>query len=268
MIKAVQHADAVSLHLVAHLTIHWSGTDMGDDPNGKLFAKVREGLARWLRLRGLPFAGVWCREKKAGGQAEVEHCHLIFHLPASWLVGAKMVGTGPNAMLKGGVELLQVEAVLHRLVGQYAGRPLEWAVKLKVSTDGENAPGPYNGRSYDGMYLIKGGGPKVWKLFPRIRKKWRKPQGVIFGKRCGVTQNLGPAAWSNLSMQAKYASAAPSLLACANEVRTSDCRSRLMVSIAANVDHVTRYAGLAIEHGERPLGAPGPENCTPLTRAL
>ncbi len=54
--------------------------------------------------------------------------------------------------------------------------------------------GPYNGRSYDGFYALKGGGPRVWKLFPRIRKEWRKPQGLIFGKRCGTTQNLGPAA--------------------------------------------------------------------------
>jgi hypothetical protein len=92
-----------------------------------------------------------------------------------------------------GVELLQVEAALHRVVAQYAGRPLEWAVKLKVPTDG-GLPGHYNGRSYDGLYLIKGGGKKVWKLFPRIRKEWRKPQGISFSKRCGVTQNIGPAA--------------------------------------------------------------------------
>src|SRR5262249_2635567 len=35
---------------------------------------------------------------------------------------------------------------------------------------------------------------QVWKLFPRIQKEWRKPQGVIFGKCCGCTQNLGPTA--------------------------------------------------------------------------
>ena len=49
-------------------------------------------------------------------------------------------------------------------------------------------------RDPDGLYLLKGGGPKVWKLFSRIRKEWRTPQGVIHGKRCGVTQNLGRAA--------------------------------------------------------------------------
>ena len=45
----------------------------------------------------------------------------------------------------------------------------------------------------DGKYLIKGGGPKVWKRF-RLRKEHRRLQGLIHGKRCGVTENIGPAA--------------------------------------------------------------------------
>jgi hypothetical protein len=71
------------------------------------------------------------------------------------------------------------------------GQLEHYAVKLKIPTDGGN-PGLYNGRSYDGLYLLKGGGKPAWKLFPRIKREWRKPQGVIFGKRCGCTQNLGP----------------------------------------------------------------------------
>ena len=167
MIEAVAYAEEIGLSLVAHLTIHWSGTDAGDDANGKLFAKVKEGLARWLKRRGVAFAGVWCREKKAGGQAEVEHSHLIFHLPVQWLVGAKLVGRELRS--EGSVELLQVEAVLHRLVAQYAGRPLEWAVKLKVPTDG-GLPGLYNGRFYDGLYLIKGGGKRVLEAIPTLKQ--------------------------------------------------------------------------------------------------
>ena len=106
-------------------------------------------------------------------------------------MGAELSGIGSNAMLRGGVELLQVEAALHRLVARYPGRPNNYAVKLKVPTDG-GLPGPHNGRSYDGLYLLKGGGKPVWKLFPRWES--RKPQGIIFGKHCGVTQNIGPAA--------------------------------------------------------------------------
>ena len=48
-------------------------------------------------------------------------------------------------------------------------------------------------RDPDGLYLLKGGGPEVWKRF-RIKKKFRERQGVIHGKRCGVSQNLGQAA--------------------------------------------------------------------------
>jgi len=45
----------------------------------------------------------------------------------------------------------------------------------------------------DGPYLIKGGGAEVWKLFG-IRKEHRCSQGIIHGKRCGVTENIGQAA--------------------------------------------------------------------------
>ena len=37
----------------------------------------------------------------------------------------------------------------------------------------------------DGKYLIKGGGPKVWKPFG-LRKEHRLLQGIIHGKRCNI----------------------------------------------------------------------------------
>jgi hypothetical protein len=68
------------------------------------------------------------------------------------------------------------------LVGRHGDGILgEFAVKLVIWPDP------------DGLYLIKGGGPKVWKLFPRVRKDWRESQGIIHGKRCGTTQNIGRA---------------------------------------------------------------------------
>jgi len=120
MKAAVRYAELISRPLTAHFTIHWVGADAGDDPDGKLFAEVREGYARWLRRRGVPFAGVWCREKRSGGQAEVEHAHLIVHLPNEWLNGAKRIHK--DSGVEGSAELLQAEAALHRIVDQYAGR--------------------------------------------------------------------------------------------------------------------------------------------------
>ncbi len=123
--------------------------------------------------------------------AEVEHSHLLFHVPEAWLKDAGLVSV--SGEVDGSDELLEVQAVLYRIVRRCAGRPDDYVVKLKIPTAGGNT-GPYNGRSYDGLYLLKGGGKQAWRLFARIHPEWRKPQGLIFNKRCGVTQNLGPTA--------------------------------------------------------------------------
>jgi len=178
IIEAVNFAKLIGLPLVAHLTIHWSLTNVGDDPDGKLFAKVREGLNKWLGRRGIAFAAAWARERQSGGQSDVVHCHLLFHLPVDYRSGAKMT---------------QVEAAISRLVERH-GKSIshEKAFDLRVHDNP------------DGKYLIKGGGPKVWKLF-RLRKEHRRSQGIIHGKRCGTTQNIGPAARRRAMAQAEVA---------------------------------------------------------------
>ena len=167
IMKAVAFAKSIGLPLVAHLTIHWSLTDIGDDPDGKLFANLREGLDKWLGRRSIVFAGAWTRERQCGGQSDVEHCHLLFHLPV------KYHSSKLHAQVK--------DAIL-RLVRLHGGEVTdERAVHLTIWPDP------------DGKYLIKGGGLKVWNKFG-VRKEHRRLQGIIYGKRCGVTENIGPAA--------------------------------------------------------------------------
>ncbi|HEU4476615.1 MAG TPA: hypothetical protein VFR71_07985, partial [Methyloceanibacter sp.] len=166
IMQAVSFARSIDLPLVAHLTIHWSLTDVGDDPEGRLFAKLREGLDKWLRRRGIDFAGAWARERQCGGQSDVEHCHLLFHLPVEY---------------RSGKCLAQINGAILRLVRLHGGDILhEKATDLRVHADP------------DGKYLIKGGGSRVWKRF-RLRKEHRRLQGFIQGKRCGVTENIGVA---------------------------------------------------------------------------
>ena len=93
------------------------------------------------------------------GQAEAVHCHLLFYLPREYRSGAK---------------LLQVEASIYRLIKRHgADYWAEQVVKLVIH---DKPPYP------DGKYLIKGGGPKVWKRF-RVRREHRRLQGLIHGKR-------------------------------------------------------------------------------------
>ena len=167
IIEAVGFAKVICLPLVAHLTIHWSLTDAGDDPDGKLFAKMREGLDKWLHRHGVEFAGAWAREREARGQSDIVHCHLLFHLPLEYRTGRK---------------LRQVEAAINRLVHRHGhGVFHEKAIDLRVHDNP------------DGKYLIKGGGPKIWRHF-QLRKDHHRLQGLIIGKRCGITENIAPAA--------------------------------------------------------------------------
>lgn len=55
IIEAAAFAKSIGLPLVAHLTIHWAYTNAGDDPVGKLFAKFREGLDKWMGRQGIVF---------------------------------------------------------------------------------------------------------------------------------------------------------------------------------------------------------------------
>ena len=165
IIEAVRFAKSIDLRLVAHVTIHWSGTFAFDDQDGTRFAEVREGLSKVLLRRGIPAAWVWCRECKA--HTDIVHCHLLFHLPVEYRTGSK---------------LAEMESHIERLVDRHGDGILGgFAVKLVIWPDP------------DGLYLIKGGGRAVWKRF-KIRKDWRQPQGIIHGKRCGTTENIGRAA--------------------------------------------------------------------------
>jgi len=159
IIEAVKFAKLIGLPLVAHLTIHWAFTEAGDDPDGKRFAKVREGLAKWLRRHGIVFAAAWSLERLSNGRAEVVHNHMLFHLPSEYCSERKF----------------QVEEAIYRLIKRHGnGYWAEEVIDLRIH---ENP---------DGKYLIKGGGRVVWKLF-RVRNEHRRSQGIIHGKRCGTT---------------------------------------------------------------------------------
>jgi hypothetical protein len=169
LMEALAFARAIGRPLNTHATIHWIGTKAGDDPDGRRFARVREGFDKWLVRRGVPdgLTAVWVRERLLGGSGEVDHDHMLLHLAHPFLGGRKHV---------------EVVRALERLIdGHGDGNFADCTLKLTFP------PNP------DGVYLLKGGGPDVWRMFG-VPRFWRKPQGFICGKRCGTTENIGVAA--------------------------------------------------------------------------
>jgi hypothetical protein len=155
--------------LNTHLIVHWGGTLAGDDPDGKLFAKLRYLLdKRFRRKFGFELTGIWIRErhrnKRTRQQSEVVHSHLLFHLPARHRIEARK----------------DVEELVKLVAGQVIDdRTIELTFPAKP----------------DGKYFLKGGTRGVWDEF-QLPNKWcsRLGEGLIEGKRCGATQNIGPAA--------------------------------------------------------------------------
>jgi len=169
LMEAVTFAREIGTSLNAHATIHWAGTKVGDDPDGRLFAKVREGFDKWLKRHGFlgGLTAIWVRERLSGGSAEVVHCHMLFHLSRPFTYGRKRI---------------EVERELEALIDRHGdGNYADYTLKLTFP------PNP------NGVYLLKGGGPDVWRRFA-MPKPWRKSQGLVKGKRCGTTENIGPAA--------------------------------------------------------------------------
>jgi hypothetical protein len=145
------------------------------------FAKIREGFDKWLKRHGVPggLTAIWVRERLSGGSAEVVHCHMLFHLAHPFIRGRG---------------LFQVERALGRLIDRHGeANYLDCTLKLTFPTDP------------NGVYLLKGGGPEVWRKFG-VPICWRKSQGVIHGKRSGVTENIGSAArkrWTEAQYRSK-----------------------------------------------------------------
>jgi len=124
IVEAVAFAKSIGLPLVAHLTIHWSGTIVFDDHDGTRFAKVREGISKVLLRHGIPVAWVWCRECKA--HTDIVHSHLLFHLPVEYRFGRKLDA---------------LRTILERLVARHGdGIWSEYAVKLTICCSRVVAP--------------------------------------------------------------------------------------------------------------------------------
>lgn len=169
MMEALAFAREIGTPLNTHLIVHWGGALVGDDPDGELFAKLRYLLdKRFRRKFKIELTAIWGRErhrnKRTRQQSEVVHSHLLLHLPTRYREPARQ----------------DVEELVSLVALQILD---DRTIELTF---------PANP---DGKYLLKGGTPTVWDAFA-LPVKWRSRlgEGLIEGKRCGVTQNIGPAA--------------------------------------------------------------------------
>jgi hypothetical protein len=164
IVEAIDLAEKIGRTLNVCADINWSRTDADDDREGKHGAAWRKAAGRWLRHHGAGgLTGYYVREAPDAAVRRPNTHHSI-HVPMHLLDRFKR--DAPGFLPK-------------------AARPLDCdAVYVQpiMPTDQD--------RRNRHEYLLKGTHPKA-----RVKMKRRRiPQGRVIGKRCGFTEDIGPAA--------------------------------------------------------------------------
>jgi hypothetical protein len=158
--EAATFANNIGKPLNQFVTIHWYKADGAADASPR-FARFRECAQKWLYRKGVPLTCCWVLESPKG---EI-HSHMAIHLPPKLLAS--------------------FTAMLPVWVG---GNDIPGMIDVgPITTNGWR------------QYVLKGIGPAGWDKF-NIPHRHRNSQGRIKGKRCGTSQNIGPAArkrWSD-----------------------------------------------------------------------
>lgn len=171
LLEAKERALRIGLPFNRFTTVHWDAAGVGDDL--KATGRLLKLIGDWLRSRGRQAAFAWVRED---GPRKGAHVHILLHLPPDlvdafnrrqrgWLAAC-------GARWRGGV--LKTRSI-GRTYRQALGGGQDYLSNLAETVD----------------YVLKGADHRTRERFG-IRRC--EDGGVVVGKRCGVSQNLGPAA--------------------------------------------------------------------------
>jgi hypothetical protein len=168
---AVGFAEAVGLPLSRFTTIHWERAGLSD--GSRATTAFKRELTRLAARRGYTLAFAWVREN---GPGKGDHVHILWHGPADWPDLEPCLRRAMKAT--GAVNRAKVRRTLS------VGRSLRAAL----------AGGPDYLANLGAVvgYLVKGASPEAMRTLGLDRSE---PGGVVIGKRCGVSQNIGPEAW-------------------------------------------------------------------------
>lgn len=176
LIAAASHAEVIGLPLTRMITIHWGAAGVPLDGMAKATGKFIDLLTKALARHGSATAWIWTHEN---GDGKGWHCHMLVHVPAAlvpvvarrqlrWL----RIITGKSYKKK----VIYSEPIGGRLKVE-RDNPALHAVNLQKVL----------------FYVIKGAGEEAVTRFGLERQE---PEGLVIGKRCGSSQNIGAKARS------------------------------------------------------------------------
>ncbi len=171
LLAANARALQIGLPFNRFTTVHWESAGVADGL--KATGRLLKLMGDWLRSRGRHAAFLWVREDGPGKGA---HVHILLHLPPDLIDAFNRRQRGwlaaCGARWRGGV--LRTRSI-GRTYQQALSGGQDYLANLAETVD----------------YVLKGADHRARERFGVIR---REDGGAVVGKRCGVSQNLGPTA--------------------------------------------------------------------------
>ncbi|UAB78406.1 hypothetical protein INR77_01270 [Erythrobacter sp. SCSIO 43205] len=143
------------------VTIHWKAAGVPLEGMAKATGAFIDKLTKWLARRGARTAWLWVHENTGD---KCWHAHILIHIPAACVNG--------------------LPAAQKRWLKQITGRPYSANIIHSDPIGGrlglELSNPPLHQKNCEAVlsYVLKGRDPD-------------KPQGVIVGRRCSTSQNIG-----------------------------------------------------------------------------
>lgn len=171
LLEANARALQIGLPFNRFITVHWESAGLADGL--KATGRLLKLMGDWLRTRGRQVAFTWVREN---GHGKGAHVHILIHLPPDLLDAFNRRQRGwlkaCGALWRGGV--LKTRSI-GRTYQQALGGGPDYLANLAETVD----------------YVLKSADHRARERFGVRRCE---DGGTVVGKRCGVSQNLGPAA--------------------------------------------------------------------------
>jgi hypothetical protein len=183
LVAAVAHAERIGLPLNRLVTLHWGAMGLSDADAGRAVAHVLKLWREALAARDLPFAFAWVRENDDGDGAKGSHVHILAHVPGA-------AGPGFMRRLRAWVRIA-AGGRYNRRSGRIEG-PAYAAGAVDTGRIGGRvtvAPAVHEANLAEALgYLLKGADDATAAALGLSR---REPGGLVTGKRCGWSENVG-----------------------------------------------------------------------------
>lgn len=171
---AERHSRAIGLPFTRMITIHWEAAGVALQDMVKATGRFLDLLTKTLARKEAKTAWLWTLEN---GDRKGGHCHLLVHVPAEFVPVLTRLQKGWLRRITGKpyrARVIRSEPIGGRL-GLEIGNPELHAINLHSALS----------------YVLKGATPEAASQFGLARLE---PGGLIIGKRCSTSQNIGPKA--------------------------------------------------------------------------